>query len=387
MPLPLLRRALPLFVAGLAGCEKPPAAKPEPLPVPVAAAAAAVKTVPVQVRSIGTVRVISTVSIRPRVAGELTAVHFKEGDTIEQGQRLFTIDPRPYETALQQAEATLARNSANLQGAELNLARLDRLGPGSISVAEADTARVAVAAAKAAVAADRAAVKSARLQLEYTTITAPISGRTGAILITPGNLVSAMEANPLVVVNQLSPIDVQFAVPEGQLPAVAAALKERGPLRIEADLRDGRPKAVGELDFIDNAVDVGTGTVFLKAEFPNADQRLWPGQFVDVLLTLGERPNSVVVPTPALQSGQQGQYVYAVGPDKTAVFKPVKVAFEVAGEAVIASGLTGGETVVTDGQLRLAPGSKVEVKNPPAPASVPPLPVASSAAVSTEGTR
>jgi multidrug efflux system membrane fusion protein len=345
-----------------AGCAKPPAPKADPPPAPVAVAAAVRKTVPVQVRAIGTVHVVSTVSVRPAVAGELTAVHFREGDTVKRGQKLFSIDPRPFEAALQQAEATLARNTATLKGAELSLARLDRLGSGGISAAEADAARVAVAAAAAAVEADRAAIRAAKLQVEYTTITAPIDGRTGALLVTPGNRLTADGVSPLVVINQLSPIDVQFAVAERHLPAVRAAFEGQGKLRAEAAPRHGGPAAVGELDFVDNAVEAGTGTVVLKAQFPNADRRLWPGQFVDVVLTLGERADSVVVPAAAVRSGQAGQYVYAVTPDRRAELRPVTVAAEADGEAVVEAGLSGGETVVTDGHLRLAPGVAVEVR-------------------------
>lgn len=365
MPSPSSRWATLAVLAVLAGCARPPGPRPDPPPAPVTVAAAAVKTVPIQVRAIGSVQVISTVSVRPRVAGELTAVHFREGDAVKVGQKLFTIDPRPYEAALQQAEATLAQNTATLKGAELALARVDRLGAGAVSGSEADTARVAVAAARAGVAADTAAIKAARLQLEFTTITAPIAGRTGAILVTPGNLVAAADVTPLVVINQLSPIDVQFTVTERQLPAVAAALDKSGPLRVGAELRDGRPAAVGELDFIDNAVEAGTGTVLLKAGFANADRRLWPGQFVDVVLTLGDRPNSVVVPAAAVQSGQQGQYVYVVNPVGRAELRPVTVAFEAGEDAIIAEGLKEGERVAADGHLRLAPGLAVAAKTPP----------------------
>ena len=364
MPLPAPRWVTPVLLAA-AGCAEPPAQRPAPPPAPVAVAAAATKTVPLQVRAIGSVQVVSTVSIRPRVAGELTAVHFREGDTVQRGQKLFTIDPRPYEAALQQAEATLAQSTATLKGADLALARVDRLGPGAVSGSEADTARVAVAAARAGVAAATAAIKAAKLQLDFTTITAPIAGRTGAILVTPGNLVATADLTPLVVINQLSPIDVQFAVPERQFPAIAAALDKAGSLTVEADQRDGRPKAVGTLNFIDNVVEAGTGTVQLKAEFANADRRLWPGQFVDVVLTLGTRPDSVVVPAAAVQSGQQGQYVYVVNSAGKAELRVVTVAFEADGEAVLATGLTAGEKVAIDGHLRLAPGVAVAAKAPP----------------------
>lgn len=354
--------AVLLPFAVVLGCAKPPAARPESPPAPVTVATAAKKTVPVQLRSIGSVKALATVSVRPRVGGELTEAHFHEGEYVRKGQKLFTIDPRPYEAAVKQAEANMARGKAVLAGAELELRRVERGNTGGvISAADFDAARTAVASAEATVAADTAAVNSARLQLGFTTITSPIDGRTGGLLVTPGNLVSATELTPLVVVNQISPISVAFTLSEQRLAEVLAA-REKNPLSVEADLRGGGALATGTLAFVDNAVDPGTGTVQLKAEFPNKDRRLWPGQFVDVVLRLGDRPDSVTVPAVALQSGQQGQYVYLVTAGKTAEVRPVTVALEVEGEAVIARGLSGGETVVTEGQLRLAPGTRVVVK-------------------------
>lgn len=350
----------------VAGCAPPPPGKSDPPPAPVTVATAAVKTVPIQVRSIGSVRVISTVSVRPRVGGELSKVHFKEGDDVRKGQKLFTIDPRPYETAVRQAEGSLARNRAVLLGAERDLRRIEAIYSGgrtggAVATIELDTARTAYETAQAAVAADEAALHSAKLQLEFTTITAPIDGRTGGLLVTPGNLVSANDFNPLVVINQVSPIHVAFALPEQDFPAVAAAYRA-GPLTVEAYPRAGGSSVVGTLAFIDNTVDTGTGTVTLKAEFPNEDRSLWPGQFVDVVLTVGERPESVTIPTAAVQAGQKGDYVLVVTAEQTAEVRPVVVAFERDEESVIASGLTGGETVVLEGHLRVAPGGKVTVK-------------------------
>lgn len=361
------RRYRPAVFALLlaAGCAKPPPARPESPPPPVSVAVAQKKTVPVQIRAIGTVKVISTVSVRPRAGGEITAVHFAEGTDVKKGDKLFTIDPRPYDAAVKIAEANVAKNVAVLKGAELDLRRVTRTGSTAVSAAELDAARTAVESAKAAVAADEAAVNSARLQAGYTVITAPIDGRAGAILVTPGNLVAASDLNPLVVLNQVSPITVAFSVPEQQLPALAAA-RATGPLKVEADLRGGGPLAAGTLEFVDNTVDVATGTLTCKALFANADRKLWPGLFVDVTLTLGERPDSVVVPVAAVQTGQQGQYVYVVGAGDKAEARPVTVAFEVAGEAVLASGVKPGEAVIIDGQLRVAPGLTVDVKGRPA---------------------
>lgn len=342
------------------GCAKPPPVKVEPPPAPVVTAVAQTRTVPVQVRGIGTVKAVSTVSIRPRVAGEITEVHFKEGDTVTRGQKLFTIDPRPYEAAVAQADATLTKDRAVLAGAEIDLQRLMRTGTG-IAAAELDTARTAVAIARATIVADEAALNSAKIQAGYTTISSPLDGRTGSLLVTRGNLVSVNDVVPLVVVNQLTPIDAAFAIPEQQLPAVTAALA-KGPLKVEAVVHGSDVRALGTLAFIDNAVDTTTGTVQLKGRFENADLKLWPGLFVDVVLTIADRPNSVVVPAAAVQSGQKGQYVYVVSADNKATVQPVTVLFDVEGNAVIETGLKGGETVVVEGQLRLAPGVKVNAK-------------------------
>jgi multidrug efflux system membrane fusion protein len=357
--------------ATLLGCAGPSPHPPQPPPVPVTVTAAAIKTVPVQARVIGKVKAVSTVSVRPQVGGQLAEVHFKEGDDVKKGQKLFTIDPRPYQAAVTQAKANVVKSEALLLGAEWILARLGRLRVGAVSAEEIDAARTAAASARAVVAADEAALNSTQLQESYTTVTSPLDGRTGGLLVTAGNLVAANDVNPLVVVNQVSPIYVAFALPEQQLPAVATARRER-PLKVEAFLRNGEPPVAGVLAFIDNAVDAGTGTVQLKAEFRNEDRKLWPGQFIDVVLTVRERPGSVVVPAAAVQSGQQGEYVFAVTPEKTVELRPVTVAFEAGGEAVIASGLGGGETVVVEGQLRLAPGARVELKDAPARLARPP---------------
>ena len=363
---PSARVALLLVGVAAAGCEQPPPAQKEAPPAPVTVTAAAKRTVPLQLRAIGSVRVISTVSIRPRVGGELTEVHFKEGDSVAKGQKLFTIDPRPYEAAVRQAEATLAKDKAVLRGAQLDLDRIERINTGgAAATAELDAARTAVATAEATLAADQAALNSAKLQATFTTIYSPLDGRTGGLLVTPGNLVAANDPNPLVVINQVSPIYVAFSIPEQELPAVTAAQQERS-LTAAADLRDGKPPVPGTLAVIDNTVDVTTGMGQLRAEFENKDRRLWPGQFVDVVLTVGDRADSVVVPTAAVQSGQQGQYVYVVTPDQKAELRQVTVAFETGSEAVIATGLAGGEAVVLEGQIRLAPGVKVEVKGKPA---------------------
>ncbi len=343
------------------GCAKAPPPKAEAPPPPVSVAIAGSKTVPVQIRAIGTVRAISSVSVRPQVSGEITSVSFAEGTDVKKGQTLFTIDSRPYEAAVKLAEANVAKDRAVLKGAELDLRRIQRT-EAAISAAELDAARTAVDSAKAAVAADEAALNSAKVRASYTVIHSPINGRAGALLVTAGNLVTPADTNPLVVINQISPITIAFAMPEQHLPALSAA-RATGPLKVEADLRGGGPLATGTLEFIDNTVDPATGTFQCKGFFQNNRRKLWPGQFVDVNVTLGERPNSVVIPTEAVQTGQNGTYVYVVENDVAQV-RNVVIAFESGGESVVASGIKGGEVVIVEGQLRVAPGSKVEVRKP-----------------------
>lgn len=368
-----------LLVLCLLGCEKPKLVNTSPNIVPVTVAIANTKTVPVQVKGIGNVKAIATVSVRAQFGGQLTGVHFREGDFVKKGQKLFTIDPRMYQAAVKLATANLAKSKAVLKGAERILERVERLSGGAVSAEEIDVARTAVDSARAVVAADEAALNTAQVQETYTVINSPLDGRAGGLLVTVGNLVSANDTNPLVILNQISPIYVAFTVPEQQLLEVTNAHREK-PLKVLANLRNGEKPVEGVLAFIDNAVDPATGTVQLKAEFKNEDLKLWPGQFIDVVMTIKDRPNSVLVPSSAIQSGQQGQYVYVVTPKKTVEMRLVKVAFEYSGEAVVASGMSGGETVVLEGQLRLAPGSQIEVKagtNQPAPADTAPVSVGS----------
>lgn len=354
------------FLLAPAACSRPQPGRPAAPPAPVVVAVAAKKTVPVRLRTIGSVKALASVAVRPRVGGEITGVFFDEGDFVPKGKKLFTIDPRPYEAAVTLAEANKAKSVALLAGAVVELKRADQAKQaGAGSPTEYDAAFTAVESAKAAIAADQAAIDAAKVQATYTTITAPIDGRAGELLVTKGNLVDANGTTPLVVINQVRPISVAFTLPEQQLPAVLEARKA-GPLRVQADLRGGAALAVGELAFVDNTADPLTGTVQFKATFTNDDDKLWPGLYVEVVLTLRERENSVVVPAAAIQSGQKGQYVYLVGPNQTAELRPVTVAFEAGDEAVIESGLTGGETVVVEGQLRLAPGVKVAPKGGPA---------------------
>ncbi|HLJ75559.1 MAG TPA: efflux RND transporter periplasmic adaptor subunit [Thermoanaerobaculia bacterium] len=321
------------------------------------------KNVPLQIRAIGSVQPVSTVSVRAQVNGELTRVWFREGEDVRKGQMLFTIDPRPYEAALQQAQANLARDEANVRQAESEAQRYAGLVQKDYVTKEDYEKMTSTAeAARATAAADRAAVENTRLQLAYCSITSPIDGRTGGLMVHAGNLVQASSATPLVVINQITPVYVQFAIPESQLGQVRA----RGGVGVPvAASPQGGGKTVdtGKLSFIDNAVDTTTGTITLKALFPNSSRALWPGQFVTVAMTLAERPNSVVVPTQAVQTGQRGQYVYVVKADSSVEMRPVSVEESMNQETIIGSGVQPGETVVTDGQLRLTPKSHVDVKN------------------------
>ncbi|HEY8133302.1 MAG TPA: efflux RND transporter periplasmic adaptor subunit [Thermoanaerobaculia bacterium] len=331
--------------------------------VPVTVARVEQKAMPMQIRAIGTVQPISTVAVRALVGGQLTRVYFREGDDVRRGQALFTIDPRPYAAAVAQAEANLARDEANYRNAQSEAARYAELVKKDY-VTKEDYEKITsgAEAAKAVVAADRAAVENARLQLAYCNITSPIDGRTGSLMVHAGNIVHANDTNPLVVINQVAPVYVQFAVPETQL----GDLRARGGVNVPvsaAPQKGGAAIGAGRLTFIDNAVDTTTGTITLKALFPNQNRALWPGQFVTVAVTLQERPDAVVVPSQAVQTGQRGQYVYVVKEDRSVEMRPVRVADSVDQQSIIESGVNPGETVVTDGQLRLTPKSHVDVKN------------------------
>ena len=348
----------------LAACAEKKAEKPKTAPsVPVAVATATQRTVPVQIRTIGTVEAAATVGIKPRIMGELMEVHFKEGDDVKRGDLLFTIDPRPSQAALAEAQAKLARDTALARNAEMDAKRYAELVEKNyVSQEKYNEVRSNAEALKATLNADQAAVESARLQLSYCYMYAPISGRTGNLLADAGNTIKANPDDPIVVLRQIEPIQVSFAVPErhlGEIQGYAAA----GTLPVEIHVPGhSGPLIQGRLTFIDNTVNTATGTILLKATYENTDRRLWPGQFVDVALTLTQRPNAVLVPSAAIQSGQQGTYVFVVKADMTVEIRILKVAFYVDHEAVVDSGLDGGETVVTDGQLRLAPGALVEIK-------------------------
>ncbi len=332
-------------------------------PVPVTTGTVVQKSMKVDVSLIGSAEPISTVSIRAQTTGQLTKVNFVEGDEVSKGQVLFSLDRRPLEAALEQAQANLDRDEAQAANAAAMAKRFQDLADRGIATREqVDTSRSSLAALSATVAADRAAVENAKVQLEYATITAPISGRTGALMVHEGNLLRASDTTALVVINQIMPISVSFAVPEARLAELKRYMA-KGTLRVLASPpNDDAAPAVGRIAFVDNAVDQTTGTIRVKGTFPNADRRLWPGQFVNVTVELTTEPNATVVASQAVQAGQQGPFVFVVKPDSTVEMRNVVVERTAAAETVIASGVEPGETVVTDGQLRLVPGSRISVK-------------------------
>lgn len=350
--------AVTLMAIGCSGAKQ----KPRDEAVPVTVAVAEQKNVPLQIRAIGRVEPLRNVEVHALVTGQLMSVLFHEGQDVHLGDRLFLIDPRPYQATLSQAEANLARDEAQARNAESEAARYAELVKKDyVTRSEYEKFMSGAAAARAGVAADRAAVENARLQLSYCDIRSPMDGRTGSLQVHPGSIVHANDPAPLVVINQISPVYVTFAIPETQL----ARLRARGNgIPVSATPQQGSSTvATGTLTFLNNTVDAATGTITLKATFANDNRALWPGQFVSVAVTLQERPNAVVVPSQAVQSGQQGQFIYIVKRDKSVEMRPVNVAESDQQEAIITAGVNPGDTVVTDGQLRLTPKSKVEIKN------------------------
>jgi membrane fusion protein, multidrug efflux system len=351
-------------VLALAGCSKEEskaAASAPPPSVPVSVATVVQKDMPVVIRSIGNVEAIEKVEVKSQIAGQIVAVHFKEGDDVKKGELLFEMDPRQPQVDLARAEGNLLRDQAQAKNARAQAERYARLlKEGVVSAQEYDRFTSEAEAAEAAVAADRAAVEQAKLQWTYTKIYAPVAGRTGNLMVDVGNIVKANEGT-LMTINQITPISVVFSIPEQQLADVKRFMN--AGLRVEAILpgADQQPLR-GQLKFIDNAVDPTTGTIKLKGDFANTDRKLWPGQFVDIQLTLTTTPNAIVVPSQAVQTGQQGQYVFVVKSDMTADLRPVVALRSVGGETVIESGVQPGDRVVTDGHLRLQKGSKVEIK-------------------------
>lgn len=338
-----------------------PAVKPA---VPVEAALVSQRTVPLKLMAIGNVEALATVGIKAQVGGELMRVLFKEGQEVKKGDLLFNLDPRPYEAALKQAEAMLAKDTAQVENAREEARRYGALAKnGYVAQEQYDQARTTAAALEATVNADRANVDSARLQLQYCAIYAPITGRTGDLLSHQGNLIKANADTAMVVIKQIQPIVVSFTVPEQHLAAVKGYMAD-GKLKVEARVaEDGVPVEEGELSFIDNTVDMATGTIKLKGLFANAAKRLWPGQFVRVALTVATQPDAVLAPTRAIQAGQNGSYVFVIKDDLSVESRAIETSGVIEQETIVAKGLQPGEKVVTDGHLRLVPGATVVIQN------------------------
>jgi len=342
--------------------KEPPKTRP---PAPVTVGTVIQADVPVKLTAVGNVESVNSVAIKAQINGTVSQVHFREGQDVVKGQLLFTIDPRPYQAALKQAEAALARDLAQAKNADEQARRYEGLiKDGIVTKEQYDALRTTADAFASSVAADRAAVENAKVQLSYCSIRSPIAGRTGNLAATIGNMIKANDTPSMVTINQMAPIYVTFSVPEKELITIKREMAG-GKLRVAAIIpHDPRGPVYGELTFVDNTVDMTTGSIKLKGTFANADGRLWPGQFVTTSLDLSTIRNAVVAPAPSIQSGQQGQYVYVIKQDGTAELRPVKAGISSEGKTVVETGLKPGETVVTDGHMRVMPGGKVEVKKP-----------------------
>lgn len=359
-----VRRAVPSLAAALlaalaAACSRDDGkAAAGPRPIAVRAAPAIEKDVPVEIGTVGRIIANRSVAIRAQVSGPIVAVHFTEGQTVRQGALLLELDARPYEAALLEAKARLEQDRARAENARADASRYEGLVEKEfVTRQQYESAKANAAALEAAVAADQAAIERAQLNLSYTRIRAPIGGRTGRLLVHQGNLVSANAPEPLVTLEQVKPVFVEFSVPERHV----AALRQARATPPRATIRTGGRDVEGTLVFMNNAVDATTGTILLKAEFPNEDEALWPGQTVEVALRVAERAKAVVVPASAVAAGQQGDYAYVVTAEKKAQLRPVIVEQAGEGEAVIGKGIAAGELVVTEGQLKLRPDVPVEV--------------------------
>jgi multidrug efflux system membrane fusion protein len=368
-----------------------PVTKASALAAPVSITRVISKTMPLEIQAVGNVEAFSTVTVKAQVGGELTQVTFEEGADVKKGDRLFVIDPRPYQSQVAQAEANLAKDGAQLQSAQANLARdtaqetyaraqskryadLAQQGILSKDSAEQTNAQAtalqealradnaAIDSARANIAADQAAMDRAKLQLEYCTITSPIDGRTGHLFVKQGNIIKPNDVD-LVTINQVRPIYVTFAIPETELRTIKTHMAQ-GKVQVAAySQSDDKPLETGTLTFVENAVDSATGTIRLKALFENPGANLWPGEFVHTVIRLHESADVPVVPVSAVQTGQDGKFVYVVKPDMTVEARPVITGRIFQREIVIQKGLSGGETIVIEGQLRLVPGSRVQMKS------------------------
>lgn len=355
-----LRLSCLCLAAALAACSRSTGgAAGGPRPIAIRAAPAVEKDVPIEVQAIGRIVSSQSVQIRPQVSGTLVAAPFREGQAVRKGDVLIRIDRRPFEAALAEAAARLAQDQVRAQNAREDAARYAELVEKEyVTRQQYEAAKANASALGAQVAADEAAVQRAQLNLAYCTIRAPLSGRTGKLRVDPGNLVAAGAPEPLLTIEQVRPVFAEFAIPERHLAAVRAR-KDAAPVRLRT--RAGGPEIQGTLAFVDNAVDPATGTVLLKARFANEDEALWPGQTVEPRLQVADRARAVVVPASAVASGQQGDYAYVVTPEKKAQLRSVVVEQTGESEAVIAKGISAGELVVTEGQLKLRPDAAVEV--------------------------
>ncbi len=370
-PLSNMRILSLVFIAALilapAACsrDKKQTAKAKP-PVPVTVAKALAKDMPLELSAIGQVEPLATVSVTARVSGQLIKVHFNEGDLVEKGQLLFSIDPRPFQAALDQAQADLVRDQAKYKQAAQELVRYSKMVKKKFVSREDYDQKVADAASqKAVLAADRAAIETAKLNLSYCSIHSPLTGRTGELLVNAGNQVEAGGGPALVVINQVQPIYVGFSLPERQLPLVSK-YRAQQELKVRAVLPGADQAPLwGQLSFVDNKVSAQTGTVRLRATLANPDERLWPGLFVNAYLRLTVQKGAVVVPGQAVQRGPKGTVVFVVGADNKVQMHPVTVSRAVGNLAIIAKGVKAGDTVVTGGQLLLYPGAKVKIKKMP----------------------
>jgi multidrug efflux system membrane fusion protein len=354
-----MRPLLAIALASLAACAKQ--ATPPPARVPVTIGTAERRAVPYELMATGTVEPIQTVAVQAQVSGPIVRIAFREGQDVKRGQVLFELDPRPFQAALEQAQAFLGRDRATADNAEQEAKRYAALAQKEyVTAQQNDAARTTAAASSATVASSQAAVDQARLNLQYATIRAPIAGRTGSLRVREGNLVRSTDTEPLVTINQIQPILARFAVPAANLPAIQKYRGQR--VVVIAEPVGGGSPSEGTLDFVDNAVDTSTGTILLKASFANTDSALWPGAFVNVRLRLYVDQDALVVPATAIVAGQQGTFVFVVQPDSSAATRTVKVD-RTAGDVVIVSGqVQPGDRVVTDGQLRLRQGVKVQIK-------------------------
>lgn len=367
----LLLSALACWITFLSGCsaDNPAQANSaQPAAAPVVVSTVEQRDIPVQISAIGNVEAYQTVQIRSQVNGQIENIFFKEGQDVQQGQRLFQLDKRPFQADLDKALGTLQQDEAQAANSKAQSERYSSLEKqGVISREVAEQMRTQATADASAVAADKAAVEAARVQLQYTEIAAPISARTGALLINKGNLVKANDTPFLVQLNQIKPIYVTYSVPEANLDEIRRFSSSKRLKVLAYPKGEKTNPAEGELTFIDNGVDMQTGTVKLKATFRNTDRRLWPGEFVDVVMNLSVHKNATVVPTKAIQSGQQGDYVYVVTADNTAESRPVQMQGTYRNLTLVSSGLKAGERVIITGQVRVAPKAKVTVQQ-----SVPP---------------